>query len=344
MSSNYLCNQTGNCPVCQEVLMVRNFGTHCNNKHTLLSSNERRNALKTLKEECSRKRTAKQANSSNIRDFYFAKKPRISQTDPKVLNDNNSEVVNPVIDNTLANTNEISASNDGSITITNYFNINNYDASLDKSINSNNFNDDTIIRNTSISSPFDVLTNTPDKSDEDDNTTESMDAFNNNRTFDNVSDSCNNNDDNSEDRGTRIHNDSAEDVGFTEDILHDKKTSRPTPMKTSIRGVLFVNDYELDYVDKQRSCFPNINWERDTQKNNSKTHGKPSSTWWSGSRQQWLRAVCTNNIYGLLCSVCAQYTTDDVRIQRVHGAFIVKPYYKLQKKGLDGITNHVQGA
>ncbi|CAF1078942.1 unnamed protein product, partial [Didymodactylos carnosus] len=113
-SSNYLCNQTGNCPVCQEVLMVRNFERHCNNKHTLLSSNERRNTLKTLKEECSRKRTAKQANSFNLRDFYFAKKPRISQTDPKVLNDNNSEVVNPVIDNTLANTNEISAPNDGS--------------------------------------------------------------------------------------------------------------------------------------------------------------------------------------------------------------------------------------
>ncbi|CAF4325494.1 unnamed protein product, partial [Didymodactylos carnosus] len=271
---------------------------------------------------------------------YFAKKPRISQTDPKVLNDNKSEVVNPVIDNTLANTNEISAPNDGSITITNYFNINNYDASLDKSINSNNFNDDTIIENTSISSPFDVLTNTPDKSDENDNTTESMDAFNNNTTFDNVSDSCNNNDDNSEDRGTRIHNDSAEDVGFTEDILHDKKTYRPIPMKTIIPGVLFINDYELDYVDKQRSRFPNINWEPDTQKTNSKTHGKPSSTWWSGSRQHWLRAVCTNNIYGLLCSVCAQYATDDVRIQRAHGAFIVKPYYKLQKKGLDGITNH----
>ncbi|CAF1166258.1 unnamed protein product [Didymodactylos carnosus] len=267
MSSNYLCNQTGNCPVCQEVLMVRNFERYCNNKHTLLSSDERRNALKTLKEECSRKRTAKQANSSNIRDFYFAKKPRISQTDPKVLNDNNSEVVNPVTDNTLANTNEISASKDGSITITTYFNINNYDASLDKSINSNNFNDDTIIKNTSISSPFDVLTNTPDKSDEDDNTTESMDAFNNNTTFDNVSDSCNNNDDNSE-----------------------------------------------DY--KQRSRFPNVNWKPDTQKTNSKTHGKPSSTWWSGSRQQWLRAICTNNIYGLLCSVCAQYATDDVRIQR----------------------------
>ncbi|CAF1164622.1 unnamed protein product [Didymodactylos carnosus] len=177
--------------------------------------------------ECSRKRTGKQANSSIIRDFYLAKKPGISQTDPKVLNDNNSEVVNPVIDNILANTNEISASNDGSITITNYFNINNYDASLDKSINSNNFHDDTIIKNTSISLPFDVLTNTPDKSDEDDNRTESMDAFNNNTTFDNVSDSCNNNDDNSEDRETRIHNDSAEDVGFTEDILHDKKTSRP---------------------------------------------------------------------------------------------------------------------
>ncbi|CAF1028575.1 unnamed protein product [Didymodactylos carnosus] len=148
MSSNYLCNQTGNCPVCQEVLMVQNFERHCNNKHTLLSSNERRNALKTLKEECSRKCTAKQANSSNIRDFYFAKKPRISSTDPKVLNDNNSEVVNPVINNTLANTNEVSASDDGSITITNYFNINNYDTSVDKSINSNNFNDDTIIKNT----------------------------------------------------------------------------------------------------------------------------------------------------------------------------------------------------
>lgn len=99
-----------------------------------------------------------------------------------------------------------------------------------------------------------------------------------------------------------------------------------------IEGVKFITDHELNFIDAQREKHPSIQWfTEDKQK-----RAKPSSQWFSKD-YVWLRAVCSNNRYGLLCIDCAEFATDKTLIERNNGAFIVRPYWKLKHKGLCGI-------
>lgn len=98
-----------------------------------------------------------------------------------------------------------------------------------------------------------------------------------------------------------------------------------------IEGVRFATAQELKLLDFQREKHPSIRWfTEDKQK-----QVKPSRHWFTKDRS-WLRAVCSLHRYGLFCVDCAEFATDKTLIERNNGAFIVRPYWKLKHKGLDG--------
>ncbi|CAF1455821.1 unnamed protein product [Rotaria magnacalcarata] len=106
-------------------------------------------------------------------------------------------------------------------------------------------------------------------------------------------------------------------------------------MSKYIEGVKFITNNEMSFIDTQRKNHPFINWYTDDRQKQV----KPSQSWFS-KNFQWLRAVCTDNRYGLICVDCAEYARDKTLIERNKGAFVVRPYWKLKHKGLDGIKNH----
>ncbi|CAF1531987.1 unnamed protein product, partial [Rotaria sordida] len=102
-----------------------------------------------------------------------------------------------------------------------------------------------------------------------------------------------------------------------------------------IEGVKFITTQELNFIDAQREKYPSIQWfTEDKQKK-----VKPSRHWFSKDHL-WLRAVCSNSIYGLLCVDCGEFATNKTLIERSNGAFIVRSYWKLKHKGLHGIQQH----
>jgi len=102
-------------------------------------------------------------------------------------------------------------------------------------------------------------------------------------------------------------------------------------MLKSIVGVRFINTYELTFVDRQRAKYPHIQWNF----SDNLPLVKPSASWFSGD-YTWLRAICTEGQYGLLCIDCAEFASDAMAIGRSQGAFVVRPYWKLKRKGLEG--------
>ncbi|CAF4934312.1 unnamed protein product, partial [Rotaria sp. Silwood1] len=101
---------------------------------------------------------------------------------------------------------------------------------------------------------------------------------------------------------------------------------------TSIKGVGFINSHEMTITQKQRSNHPDIPWNS----NKNLPSAKPSSAWFL-TDHPWLRAIRTDNQYGLLCIDCAEFASDEAAIKKSQGAFIVRPYWKLKHKGLEGI-------
>ncbi|CAF4195710.1 unnamed protein product, partial [Rotaria sordida] len=84
-----------------------------------------------------------------------------------------------------------------------------------------------------------------------------------------------------------------------------------------IEGVKFITTQELNFIDAQREKYPSIQWfTEDKQKK-----VKPSRHWFSKDHL-WLRAVCSNGIYGLLCVDCGEFATNKTLIERSNGAFI----------------------
>ncbi|CAF5014118.1 unnamed protein product [Rotaria sp. Silwood1] len=119
--------------------------------------------------------------------------------------------------------------------------------------------------------------------------------------------------------------------------------NHPPIIAKSIVGVRFINSQELSFVDKQRAQYPNIKWypEQHSKEQQHKSIHKPSQQWFSDHRP-WLRAVCTDNKYGLLCTDCSEFASDQAKIGRSGGAFIARPYWKLKHKGIEGIREHEQ--
>jgi hypothetical protein len=119
----------------------------------------------------------------------------------------------------------------------------------------------------------------------------------------------------------------------------DKQTdiNRPPVIIKAIAGVRFINSQELSFVDRQRTKYPNIKWypEEYSKEQQHTTIHKPSKQWFTDYRP-WLRAVCTDNRYGLLCTDCSEFGTDQAKIERSGGAFIARPYWKLKHKGIEG--------
>lgn len=114
-------------------------------------------------------------------------------------------------------------------------------------------------------------------------------------------------------------------------------TNRPPIITKSIAGVHFINSQELFFVDKQRVQYPHIKWypHEHSKEEQNKTNYKPSKHWFTEHRN-WLRAVCTDNKYGLLCTDCSEFGSDQVKIERNGGAFVARPYWKLRHKGIEG--------
>jgi hypothetical protein len=121
-------------------------------------------------------------------------------------------------------------------------------------------------------------------------------------------------------------------------ITESQNLNRPILTPTSISGVIFINSEELSFVDKQRSAQPHIKWYPDNvdQYQLHKLHDKPSSQWFTRERP-WLRAVCSDGKYGLLCTDCSKFGSDLMKIARNGGAFIVRPFWKLRHKGIEGM-------
>ena len=106
----------------------------------------------------------------------------------------------------------------------------------------------------------------------------------------------------------------------------------------SIPGVVFINSEELSFVDKQRSAHPRIKWYQDSgdKYQKHKSYDRPSNRWFTRERP-WLRAVHSNGKYGLLCTDRSELNSDSLKIARNGGAFIVRPYWKLRHKGIEGM-------
>jgi hypothetical protein len=113
--------------------------------------------------------------------------------------------------------------------------------------------------------------------------------------------------------------------------------NRPRITAKSVAGIRFINHQELSFVDKQRTQYPNIEWypEQRSEEQQHKTIHKPSKQWFTDHRA-WLRAICTDDKYGLLCTDCSEFASDQWKIERSGGAFIVRPYWKLKHKGIEG--------
>jgi len=108
--------------------------------------------------------------------------------------------------------------------------------------------------------------------------------------------------------------------------------TRSLIMFKHIEGVKFITNQELNFIDTQREKHPSIQWFTE----NKQKQVKPSRHWFS-TDHSWLRAVCSNHRYGLLCVDCAEFGTDKTLIERNNGAFVVRPYWKLKHKGLQGL-------
>ncbi|CAF1103282.1 unnamed protein product [Rotaria sordida] len=94
---------------------------------------------------------------------------------------------------------------------------------------------------------------------------------------------------------------------------------------TSIKGVRFINSHEMTIIQKQRSNHPDIPWNS----NKNLPSAKPSPAWFS-TDHPWLRAIRTDNQYGLLCIDCGEFASNEAAIKKSQGAFIVRPYWKDQ--------------
>jgi hypothetical protein len=105
-------------------------------------------------------------------------------------------------------------------------------------------------------------------------------------------------------------------------------------MSRNIQGVKFITHQELKLIDTQRENHSSTSWFTDDKQKKV----KPSRHWFSKDRQ-WLRAICTENIYGLICMDCIEFATNETLIKRSNGAFILRPYWKLKHKGLDGLIS-----
>lgn len=114
--------------------------------------------------------------------------------------------------------------------------------------------------------------------------------------------------------------------------IRNTTSVRSIIMFKHIEGVKFISLQELNFLEVQREKHPSIQWfSEDKQKK-----VKPSRHWFSKD-YPWLRAVCSGYKYGLLCVDCAEFATDKTLIERANGAFIVRPYWKLKHKGLQGL-------
>lgn len=111
---------------------------------------------------------------------------------------------------------------------------------------------------------------------------------------------------------------------------------RPVMVPCFIPGVTFITAQELHFVDQQREKYPHIGWFTEDKQEKA----KPSRLWFT-NEYPWLRAVCTENQYGLLCIDCSEFANDKMMIERSRGAFVIRPYGKLKHKGLKGIDRSI---
>jgi hypothetical protein len=87
--------------------------------------------------------------------------------------------------------------------------------------------------------------------------------------------------------------------------------SRPDMVPRSLHGVTFITAQELHFVDQQREKYPHIGWFTEDKQEKA----KPSRLWFT-KEYPWLRAVCTENQYGLLCIDCSEFANDKTMIER----------------------------
>ncbi|CAF1541740.1 unnamed protein product [Adineta ricciae] len=105
----------------------------------------------------------------------------------------------------------------------------------------------------------------------------------------------------------------------------------PTSLKTSVTTT--SNLSKCHYAN--RANYPDIEWNP----HRSLSSTKPSPTWFSDD-YPWLRAIYSNGFYGLICADCVEFASSEVAIKKNNGAFVVRPYWKLKHKGLEGIKEH----
>jgi hypothetical protein len=95
--------------------------------------------------------------------------------------------------------------------------------------------------------------------------------------------------------------------------------------------VKFINNHEMNFIHAHRNKYPDTPWNS----NLKLPIVKPSPTWFT-PEYSWLRAVRSNNRYGLVCIDCAEFASSELAIKKNQGAFVVRPYWKSKHKGLEG--------
>ena len=123
----------------------------------------------------------------------------------------------------------------------------------------------------------------------------------------------------------------------------NQNLNRPIITSKSIPGVIFINSEEMSFVDKQRSAHPHIKWYPDCADRHQKHKSchKPSAQWFTRERS-WLRAICSDGKYGLICTDCSEFGSNSMKIGRKNGGvFIVRPFWKLKHKGIGGMLEFI---
>ncbi|CAF4518707.1 unnamed protein product [Rotaria sp. Silwood2] len=331
------------CPICSKTMLLKNWKNHCQTKHRMhLSEEKLKKEYEKLKQTAGSSTclSASENVDSTINTLFSTKNFSLTRTASAINTTDDQNINDCISDDNFTN---ISTSQDLPMATTNDPKekeslSNNHQLVLSTAIYENmNIEIEVVINEAenqhtvSLSSaePTDIDTHLQESSAQ----TKTREQQDNDMYSDTSSDS------DSESQNSNYCRPTTANVIQKQTIDIDNPDR---PITTSfLSGVIFINIHEMHFIDEQRAKHPHIPWypRNFKQHKKQKINYKPSSNWFTKERQ-WLRAVCSNGNYGLLCTYCSEFASDKLKIERSDGAFVVRPFWKLKHKGIEGIREH----
>ncbi|CAF1244464.1 unnamed protein product [Rotaria sp. Silwood1] len=79
-----------------------------------------------------------------------------------------------------------------------------------------------------------------------------------------------------------------------------------------IKGVRFINSHGIIFLEAHRAKYPHIQWSPPA----NLPQVKPSPSWFS-SDYPWLRAIYSEDHYGLLCIDCVEFASNEMAVKKL---------------------------